>query len=194
MAFYNKHNVVATRFKKGSYNIQLKMKNQNFCLYSLVDFKTLPFIGQLNKNLFKNVEVETVNNTSSKMLFVFHDFFKIFHIKQKYISLQGDKIENLEKTKKKFVISNLERNDSLEQQNMDQLKIEKVRFEVSKIAEKEKEGEGEEEVEEICFVDCDLAFQIPFPLPSFVEKIAVRLCLRFVVFTKQYFENIKELV
>ena len=182
MAFYNKHNVVATRFKKGSYNIQVKMKNQNFCLYSLVDFKTLPFIGQLNKNLFKNVEVETVD-TSGKMLFVFHDFFKIFHIKQKYISLQGDKIENLEKTQKEFVISNLERNESLDQQNMDQLKIEKVKFQVSKDLETQE-----------CFVDCDLAFQIPFPLPSFVEKIAIRLCLRFVVFTKQYFENIKELI
>lgn len=183
MAFYNKHNIVATRFKKGSYNIQVKMKNKNFCLYSLVDFKTLPFIGQLNKNLFKNVEVETVaEDTSGKMLFVFHDFFKIFHIKQKYISLQGNKIENLEKTQKEFVISNLERNHSLDQQNMDQLKIEKVKFQVSKVSEEE------------CFVDCDLSFQIPFPLPSFVEKIAIRLCLRFVVFTKQYFENIKELV
>lgn len=182
MAFYNQNGVEATRFRKGSYNVKVKMSNQKFCLYSLVDFKTLPFVGQLNKNLFKNVEVATdEEEKTGKMLLLFHDFFKIFHIKQKYLYLNGTKIENLEKTEKEFVISNLEPNTSLDLQGMDQLKIDKVKFTVFKISETD------------CFVDCDISFQIPFPLPSFVEKIAIRLCMRFVVFTKQYFENLKEL-
>ena len=179
MPLYNKHGVEAIRFKKGSYNIKVKMSNQNICLYNLVDFKTLPLVGQLNKNLFKNVEVETdEEEKSGKILFLFHDFFKMFHIKQKYLYLQGNKIENLEETEKEFVISNLGPDTTLELQNCDQLKIENVKFVVFKKSETE------------CFVDCDISFQIPFPLPSFVEKMAIHLCLRFVVFTKKYFEKI----
>jgi len=174
---YEKHNIVVIRFKKGSYNIVVNMHNPNLCLYQLVDFKTLPLVGELNKNFFETIQVEDVSDSVAKMFILVHDFFGNFGIPQKYLYLQGERFEHPDKISKSFRIANLPPKESAPS-SLSQLRLESAHFQVTK-----QPCSGSIQVES------KLVFEIPFPLPSFVEKMAIKLIMRFVVNTKRYFET-----
>lgn len=174
---YDKHNITVTRFKKGSYRIVMDMENSHFCLYTLVDLKMLPFFGELNKTFFEKIEVEHVKENKSKIFMLVHDFFRHFRIYQKYLHLLGEKSENLTLTSKSFSVQNLP--PKIKSFNkISQLKLESFQFQVDKT------------IPHSIHVDTCMSFEIPFPLPLFVEKMAIRLILRVVKFTKRYFESL----
>jgi hypothetical protein len=175
---YNQDGILAKRYKKGSYSISVNLKNECFDLYSLIDFETLPLIAEINKRLFESIQVEKESDTSGKIVIIFRDLFKMFGIKQKYLYIHGEKTENLSKTSKEFAIKNMK--SSKFPNHLDQLEFGQIKFKADKISETH------------VFVDCNLSFVIAFPLPTFVEKLAIQICMRFVAHTKNYFESLKE--
>ena len=66
-----------------------------------------------------------------------------------------------------------------DRKTLSQLIIESLTFVVSKIDSQRID------------IHCNLSFAIPFPLPVFIEKIAIKIIIKFIKFTKIHFENIQ---
>lgn len=175
---YNKKNILAKRIRKGHYNISLCMSNTFLDLYSLVDFQTVPFIGKLNSNLFDTIDLKMKDQNNGKIFVLFHHFFENFGINQKYIHILGTKTENENATQKQFSAVNHDQIVS----TADQLKMDSFHLNVSKTTINSA----------AILIECDMKFDIPFPLPYFIESLAIKLCIKFVKFTKAYFENLQK--
>jgi hypothetical protein len=177
---YNKNSIVTKRLKQCHYLISMKIKNPCIDIYSLVDFDTICFICNLNPNVFEKSEVVKTSDNQSDISLLFCHFFKSFGIQQKFIKMKGTKTENDEGTKKQFdAVNNV---DTSEKLNPNQLLLEKFQMKVTRLENS------------FVQVDCELGFQFNVKtLPSCVEILAAKICMRFVSYTKRYFERIKEL-
>ena len=179
MTIYNKHKIFITRISKGSYDIRLQMFNPHINLYSLVDFGTLPYIGILNKNVFETISIHDVTESSAIIFILAHDFFKTFGIQQKYLFLKSHKHENEQRNSKSFTVTNIESKPFIQREKLSQLIIQSLAFKVSKLDSNSID------------INCHLSFAIPFPLPLFVEKLAIKIVVKLIKVTKKHFESMK---